>query len=138
MKFQLKIEGDALSLCISEADDTPQARGRACNKELALLRFYGSHTSEPVLKDEATGKLTFRYLRFGSDHKIYHGARRVLEGFAVKWIDGVNGRDMTELELHVANCKDGCVENFYCTVGLRMWEREQESGAVREEETSDG
>lgn len=91
-QYDLKIEGDVLDLRISNVADSPEARGRECNMELALLRAYGWHTTEPVQR-AADGTLIFRHWRGGSTHETYFLARRVLEGFAVEWIDGRHGRD---------------------------------------------
>lgn len=91
-KYDLKIEGDVLDLAISNVSDNRAARGRECNMELALLGAYGRHTSEPVQR-ATDGALIFRYWRSGSTHETYFLARRVLEGFAVEWLDGRHGRD---------------------------------------------
>ncbi len=91
-RYDLKFEGDVLDLRISDVPDNQTARGRECNMELALLHAYGCHTTEPV-QHAADGTLIFRHWRGRSTHETYLLARRVLEGFAVEWIDGRHGRD---------------------------------------------
>ncbi len=91
-QYDLKIEGDVLDLTISNVADSPEARGRECNMELALLHAYDWHTSEPVRR-ATDGTLIFRHWRDRSTHETYHLARRVLEVFAVEWVDGRHGRD---------------------------------------------
>lgn len=91
-RYDLKIEGDVLDLTISNVADSPESRGRECNMELALLRAYGHHTTEPVQR-AADGTLIFRHWRDNSTHETFLLARRVLEGFAVEWVDGRHGRD---------------------------------------------
>lgn len=96
-RFDLKIEGDVLDLTISNVSDNPFARGRECNMELALLRAYSRHTNEAVQRAD-DGTLLFRYRRSRSTHETYLLARRVLEGFAVEWLDGCHGRDRVSCE----------------------------------------
>ena len=82
MKFALKLEGDTLSFMVTGVEDTPDARGRVCRIEIALLKTYVEHRSLPVLKTDAG--LIFRFLRKRSDWETYEAARRVLRGFCIE------------------------------------------------------
>ena len=82
MKFALGIEDDVLTFIVSEVDDTPEALGRVCNIELALLRHYGHHASEPVT--ERGGKMTFIFRRARSDHSLMRETQEILQGFKIE------------------------------------------------------
>lgn len=82
MNFNLKIEGDCLSLTVSDVAPTPEERGRVCNVEMALLRHYGSHQSEAVRTDDR-GHLTYLFHRGCSDHRLYMECREILKGFGI-------------------------------------------------------
>lgn len=81
--FVLKIKGDVLSLRVTHPD-TPAVRGRVCNVEMALMKHYHWHHSEPVVPAlDGSGRIVQLFWRSGSDHALYTSVRDVLKGFGI-------------------------------------------------------
>lgn len=95
MHTALRINGHVLHITLAGVEDAPEARGRVCNIELALLRYYWRHASDPVAK-AADGTLTFSFHRGASDYATFEGACRVLSGFGINLTRIVVGHYATD------------------------------------------